>query len=190
MDNSSSIFQVIVPLVAAAIAAAIALVVSVLTKENKISEFRQAWIEGLRTDVADLLGEFHVLETACEISLEPFSEVIDRRAAFDKFFVEHKVQYIKVDALCNRIVLRLNPSEHALVISKLTELESSVGSGTDKSLALSLVLVQEFSVILKDEWARVKNGEPIYKDTKRVAVGTLLFAISLAFLLALKLFLK
>jgi len=48
----------IATVVAAVIAGLISVVALTLTKEQKTSEFRQAWIDGLRSDLADYLAAF------------------------------------------------------------------------------------------------------------------------------------
>jgi hypothetical protein len=47
------------PVIAACVAAALAWLIAVLSKEQKTSEFRQAWIDGLREDIADALAARH-----------------------------------------------------------------------------------------------------------------------------------
>jgi hypothetical protein len=54
MSASSSLLTVIGPVIAAIITGAIAFLASVLSKEQKTSEFRQAWIDALRNDLAEL----------------------------------------------------------------------------------------------------------------------------------------
>lgn len=48
----------IASVIAAIIAAAVAGVGLVITKENKTSEFRQDWIDGLRNELAELMEYF------------------------------------------------------------------------------------------------------------------------------------
>ncbi|WP_395600253.1 hypothetical protein [Pseudomonas sp. B19125] len=166
----ASLIPILGPVVAAALTAAIAFVVSVLAKENKTSEFRQAWIEGLRNDVAELLGDFNMLEIALDIYIGQSKTDVEQLSKVDKFFTDNRGEYAKLDALCNKVVLRLNPTEHVSLIEKMRVLEGSIGKGSKVSHTLCSELVNEFSIVLKSEWDRVKNGEPTFQMTKKVAL--------------------
>lgn len=179
MDNLSSLIPVVGPVIAAAIAGMIAFVVSVLAKENKTSEFRQAWIEGLRSDVAELLGEFNTLEISLGIATHGTNASSEAKLKASKFLQDNRKEYGKVDALCNRVILRLNPTEHAKLIINLRALEGSVGKGGDHSLQLCKQLLEEFSLVLKTEWARVKSGEPVFKKMKYAAFIVTILAVIL-----------
>lgn len=177
MEKLTSFIPVIGPVVAAALTAAIAFVVSVLAKENKTSEFRQAWIEGLRNDVAELLGDFNMLETSLAIYTSDSETSNERQVKYDKFHSENRAEYAKIDSLCNRVVLRLNPSEHSLLIKKMRVLEGSIGQGTSRSHALCSELVDDFAIVLKSEWGRVKSGEPTFRAMKKVALASVLVVL-------------
>ncbi len=86
------VFSLSDSIVAAAIAATVSWLGLVISKETKISEFRQEWIDGLRKDIATLLGEatqYH----ASVLGLAPTSSVL------------------KINQLMARIRLRLNLKE-------------------------------------------------------------------------------
>jgi hypothetical protein len=170
MENFTSFIPVMGPVVAAALTAAIAFVVSVLAKENKTSEFRQAWIEALRNDVAELLGDFNTLEISLSIHIRDAKTDNERQNGYDKFYSDNRAAYAKIDALCNKVVLRLNPSEYSSLIEKMRILEKSIGQGSAKSHALCSELVDNFSLVLKAEWDRVKSGEPTFQSMKKVAL--------------------
>lgn len=174
MEKLTSFIPVIGPVVAAALTAAIAFVVSVLAKENKTSEFRQAWIEGLRNDVAELLGDFNTLETSLDIYVGDAETSSECQARYDKFYSDNRSEYAKIDALCNKVILRLNPTEHSALIKKMRILEGSIGKGHAKLHALCRELVDDFALVLKSEWARVKSGEPTFRAMKKVALISVL----------------
>ncbi len=170
MEKLVSFIPVIGPVVAAAVTAVIAFVLSVLAKENKISEFRQAWIEGLRNEVSELLGDFNTLEISLRVNTENAPDDPARKVIMDRFLSDNRKEYSKVDALCNKVVLRLNPSEHQHLIDKIRRLEDTVGKGSANSYALSIEMVEAFSKVFKTEWERVKSGEPIFKWMKLAAL--------------------
>ncbi len=51
-------------IIAAVIAAVISLLGLIISKENKVSEFRQAWIDSLREEVAAIITHGHVVYSA------------------------------------------------------------------------------------------------------------------------------
>ena len=188
MGNMTSLIPIVGPVVAAALTAAIAFVVSVLAKESKTSEFRQAWIEGLRNDISELLGNYNMLEMSLAIDVDQSEIPSERQRRADKFLSENKSEYAKLDALCNKVILRLNPAEHVSLIEKIKVLEGALGKGSAVSHAICVDMVNDFSILLKSEWDRVKRGEPAFQMTKKVAfigfisvvlVGLILSAFSL-----------
>ncbi|QVM94146.1 hypothetical protein JYG36_13520 [Pseudomonas sp. SORT22] len=166
MDKAISFIPVIGPVVAALIAALITFVVTVLAKENKTSEFRQAWIESMRNDVSELLGEYNILEGVFDVTIDFSLEEAEVQNQVNEFWKSHQKEYAKIDLLCNRIVLRLNPKEHAALIEKLSKLESSIGDGHKKSAEMSRELVRDFALLFKMEWNRVKEGETVFRRMK------------------------
>jgi hypothetical protein len=53
---TSAFLPILGPIVAAVIAGAVAFLASVFSKEQKTSEFRQAWIDSLRNDLSELIS--------------------------------------------------------------------------------------------------------------------------------------
>jgi len=51
-------------IVAAVIAAIISLLGLIISKENKVSEFRQAWIDSLREEIAAVITHAHAVHGA------------------------------------------------------------------------------------------------------------------------------
>ncbi|WP_236184305.1 hypothetical protein [Pseudomonas juntendi] len=174
MEQIKVLIPIIGPVVAALIAALITFVVAVLSKENKTSEFRQAWIESLRNDVSELLGEFNVLEGVYDITIDHELEGKEGQAQINEFWKQHHKEYAKIDSLCSRIVLRLNAEEHVALIAKVRKLEGSIGKGQKVSVRLCEELVHDFAVVFKKEWGRVKDGETVFRRMKFAAVVVLL----------------
>ncbi|MBS3927686.1 MAG: hypothetical protein KGZ65_03740 [Sphingomonadales bacterium] len=50
------LYMAIGPIIAAIIGAVVTLASLIISKESKLSEFRQAWIDSLRQEIADLLS--------------------------------------------------------------------------------------------------------------------------------------
>lgn len=135
---------------AGVIAAAAGGIGLVMTKENKTSEFRQAWIQELR------------------LALTTFSSTlltVRNITAADDIVPESDNQ--RVNQLLSEINLRINygkqsPEEEKLsqVITKMLN-EAYAGSGQFTSTQAEFTQAS-FSV-LKKEWKRVKKGELIYQ---------------------------
>lgn len=153
--------------IAAALIAALAATFGlVLTKENKISEFRQIWISELRTlltGYSSLMSALNALGDGAEESYEQKIKDISR--------------------FTSEIKLRLNygnPSEdEKLLLEKAFLLAGKIYDPQDKFL----LAVKEFDAasftVLKGEWERVKKGEYKY----RICLHSCIFILSLSMVL-------
>ena len=162
MEISRDLIPIFGPIAAACIAGAIAFIASVFTKENKTSEFRQAWIEGLRNDVAELASLYHHITSSTSLSAKAGMDT-------DQFISSLKQEFLKIELMQARIELRLNPDEHRELIAKLRGTLRFEGIGDD-DVAAHTRAVESFlsavQLVLRAEWKRVKSGEPAYRITK------------------------
>jgi len=150
----------------------------VLSKDQKTSEFRQAWIDALRVDIADFVSKNLAFVDAIKIEgTRPNAGEGLGKYIHSECFKE----MLDVEATRARILLRLNPMEHV----KLIQLVNNVYGKSDvtkqdehQSLSKRVeALIHESQEVLKYEWGRVKTGEPIFRITKWVALATALAAI-------------
>ena len=158
--------------------------VTVLSKEQKTSEFRQAWIDALRNDLSEFISTIDALTSFLRIkasrSATP-AEVVS-------FLQEKYVDVQRMGVSYHRIMLRLNPDEHTALIATLQELlavMSSHAKAVDESHVERLIkaVVAESQRVLKSEWRRVKRGEPIFVMTKYASLA--LFVAAVAFAIAI-----
>jgi len=149
---------------AAAIAGVVAFIISVLTKEHRISEFRQSWIDSLRNDISELLSLFNLLAAAFDREAKLCG---DKNKALDEHWTKHHADLVNVQTLTNRVVLRLNKKEHSVLIGKLAELEDSLGKGQAVAVPIIDGIMAEVASLLKLEWERVKKGETVFQALKR-----------------------
>lgn len=177
-----SFIPIIGPVIAAIIAALITFMVAVITKENKVSEFRLEWIETLRTEVSEMLAVFNVLENVFKPTVDSVGPEKDKR--IDEFWKEYYQEYVKLDAAVNKVVLMLNPEEHKALIEKVRSIENSIGKGPSNSAQVSSMLVEDFAVLLKAEWKRVKAGENVFRYTK-LGAAIIFFGGAVMFLVML-----
>jgi len=172
MDLSPAVIAAVATLFAAGTAATVSLVVSVLSKEQKTSEFRQEWIDGLRTDVAEWLGEVAMLYRLTT-TLTPGDTAANKEAIQLRF-----ANLVKVRTLSVRIELRLNPDEHTEMLKALRDLRDTAPSAERSVLNPRIAAVsKECKAILKAEWERVKKGEPAFVQTKLYATRLIRVAL-------------
>ncbi|WP_395607312.1 hypothetical protein [Pseudomonas sp. B22129] len=178
MNIFEAIWPVPGPLAAALVAGIISFVITVLSKDQKTSEFRQAWIDGLRTDVADFAG---ITGAMAAVTNAKHLRGDDANA----YLLERHDDFAKMQSLITKIRLRLNPDEHSETLAALGlfgEGSSSTKEQIDKAVEDVVTTSQK---ILKSEWSRVKRGEPAFMWLKRISLSLIvaapIFALILAF---------
>lgn len=165
--------ELIIPLVGgvvvAVIAGVISLVLAILAKDQKTSEFRQYWIDALREDAAHLAGMWFATSSAALWHRQNGSEeeyIKDRHADFADMFVRAR-----------RIILRLNVDEHVRLIGLLRGLEE-LGRASLKERENAMDdICAEVQGVLKAEWERVKVGELSFRILKICSMVCLLLGV-------------
>jgi hypothetical protein len=172
----SSISPVAV-IAAACIAGFIALIGMMISKENKTTEFRQAWIDGQRSDLAQLLALANSIRAAP--SSKKAHELIER-----------------YEIALNMIALRENPrvktdrrkrERWGEIVSLGEELRRLCTAGpryVGKAVALRRTMISLAKIELKNEWERVKEGEPTFVTVRQViavlaGTGALIVGLSM-----------
>lgn len=156
-------------IIAAAIAGVVVFISTMLSKEQKTSEFRQAWIDELRNDVSKYISgstEVIALYYAKNNNKQNQEKFLD-----DNFQLIHDLQTLE-----HRIILRLNQDEHQELISKIKKFREVLSdiyknekintNRKEAEFALIEDLLFETKKILKYEWKRVKKGEIAFRITK------------------------
>jgi len=167
----------IATVVAAFITAFISFVNMTLSKEQKTSEFRQAWIDGLRGDLAIFFSSARALCRTMEENRNIENSSEDIR---NFIFTKEKIGEMRLNAVDSlyRIKLRLNNKEGEHI--KLNQLLESaiaiqnqinVENGKDYFEALAAIELAAIKSqdILKIEWQRVKQGENTFRIAKIVS---------------------
>lgn len=181
------------PIVAAMIAGFIAFIGMIITKENKVSEFRQAWIDDFREEISYLIEAykrwvdnevFYTIHTDMKENVGTEETYVkayhERSALLAEVARESKGE---IERFKSRIKLRLNsdplrrkPSEANLdkLLDKLLETKD-LKNAED----LSKAIYHNASLILTTEWKVVKRGEDSYVSSKKfllnlaVAIGVI-----------------
>lgn len=155
------------PVVAALIAGFISFVVTVLAKDQKTSEFRQAWIDGLRADTAEFAGTAFAMVSVLKLK-QHLGDDTNRYAA------ERHDDFAKMESLLTRISLRLNPKEHVKLMALLKEFPDEIDGTPDDHNKAVAEIVSAIHVELGLEWRRVKKGEPSFRVLKWLSFCTLI----------------
>ncbi len=179
---TGTIIAAVIAFLGALVGSLVAYVGLLISKESKISEFRQAWIDALRVDISDLTGK---LVTTYEADQLTTSELYAAN--------------LSIATLRTRILLRLNMAETEpdALVTALDKLHA-VANSLVPPASLNMQQKEEYITqkrplllnsvadtttvsqkLLKKEWERVKGGEPVYRSTQRWArfvVIALLFA--------------
>jgi hypothetical protein len=170
-------------MIAAVIAAGISLIGLVISKESKVSDFRQAWIDSLRSEIAAVIAHAQSIHNA---ELAPSR---DGGANWQDI----RADFVALNEAWAKIKLRLNPTEPASIalLSALEEHEGLFPPAGVRHLenlqnAENRLLVKT-QVVLKEEWRRVKRGERVYRGATfavfvLVAGGLLLLFLRSTFL--------
>lgn len=171
--------------VAALIAGLISLLGLVISKEQKVSDFRQAWIEGLRAEMVEFLAQINAVRDAMNLNYKEHSEKL-------KLLSPH---FVSLNKATFSILLRLNDKEELSknVIDSIETFNKLVDDKTRLTIENIRAAEEAFLVssqrLLKSEWKRVKSGEPIFRWTRRLAVVTTAIAASgLTYIVCVKFF--
>lgn len=182
----------IASLITAFITAAISFVTLTLSKEQKTSEFRQAWIDGLRTEIASFLAAARSFARAVEvlnIHGPEYKSLTTFRLSDEKV---GELRYQAAESL-SKIQLRLNPNEveHQELLRLLNiaieEQNNMLSNKTnsDNTLKAIQAATSYAQPILKKEWLVVKKGEKSFRIARNwVFPGiSILTGISIAYII-------
>ncbi|SFJ15147.1 hypothetical protein SAMN05216206_3545 [Pseudomonas guineae] len=172
----------ITPITVAIIAGSISFVVTILSKDQKTSEFRQAWIDALRSEISELLSISHTLISMLNLKKE-FGETEEQ---IMQYFYSMQTDIVKCENLTTKIRLRLNPKEHKKLLSMLNTLEENTSnfvSPSENQILFNSAVI-ESQRILKKEWSRVKSGELAFRILKYSSLFVLIASLTFAALYA------
>ncbi|WP_372943251.1 hypothetical protein [Shewanella sp.] len=161
--------NIIVPIVVAFIGFLVAVTTAVIAKEQKVSEFRQAWIDSLRNESSELIGIAYSLTVQMEkiksIKKDKKNNKEILHGDLNDAYLLRLELYIKLRSLSSKIILRLNIDEHEELIKSLNDLNSIHLEDIDPEVQFLQLnnLKSLLQPILKSEWEKVKKGEFIFR---------------------------
>lgn len=177
--------EVIVALIALLISSALALLSLVIGKDNKITEFRQVWIDELRSDISSLVADLNSMYNVRQVNWK--NDELTLLKHLEPIFSS-------ASSAQSRIKLRLNHNEEESkrVLEIINNFEEYIHKGRiddfDEFQRLEKSLTCRASDLLKTEWKRVKAGEETYVKTKRFfecSVKILIASLALVVVIAL-----
>lgn len=172
--------KIIVPIVVAFIGFLVAVTTAVIAKEHKISEFRQKWIDDIRSDLAIALQSSY--DCLYELHNPSTIESVEK----------YNVSYRELEFRCNLIIIKLNRKKDAVFIELIRTLLKELFVVSQDTTDLNRQSCQQTATqfqkmshdLLKNEWERVKKGEKHFLIFR--SFGELcLFAFVTAFLIIL-----
>lgn len=160
---------------AALIAGLVSLLGLIVGKEQKVSEFRQAWIEDLRKCFIAYLVNINAVADA--VRLQKAGKPLDGSAQV--------TNYKMLNEASHGIIFRINDKEETakeLLIS-MASFESIASSNENLTPDRIRLAEVEFSnaarKLLKFEWNRVKQGEMIFRLTKYIVFSVVILMSAL-----------
>jgi hypothetical protein len=187
----STLFVALAAILAALVAGFFSFVNLVSAKENKVSEFRLLWIEGLRNEIACFTSAIQELSRIVGFTKALADDEVKDQTHEERGLLwmrESRQAYADVTGSLTRIQLRLNPKHVALEpASAEAKLMACIVHARDRFNAddfddayKSCVAIREAAApLLKSTWDLVKNGEPRYESIRAFAQGTILGGIAL-----------
>lgn len=161
----------------------------VSAKENKVSEFRLTWVDGLRDEIAAYAAAMQELVRVAknqEILISPDDEEDKiRNLSLEKHKVTREAYETAIQSW-TKIHLRINPKHlddintpEAQLISALKR-SKEYFNNSDYSSAFNCTdeIIEKASPLLKETWDHVKNGESGYQKIRSIAAKILITGIT------------
>lgn len=174
----------------------------VSSKENKVSEFRLAWIDGLRDEIAIFTAAVQELLRIEGIRTElELGQLIEssREEAESKWIESTKDAFTRSIESMARIQMRLNPkhiledekSHEAILMGLINNARDQFNEANyEEAYKCCLDIRNAAAPLLKSTWDLVKQGEPDYKQIRETALRTIKtgIAVTIACILLLTMY--
>jgi hypothetical protein len=153
---------------AALITAVVSFVGLVISKEQKVSEFRQAWIDALRNEITVYLTNINAISDAIGVKYKDHSDKVKALGPL----------YANLNSAHFSIALRLNPDEKkSQRIMQCMQLFEELAHDEEKMRSDEIRPIEKDFIaaakdLLKYEWKRVKRGETTFTIVKYSAAVT------------------
>ncbi|AOH84535.1 hypothetical protein AWL63_11715 [Sphingomonas panacis] len=158
---------------AALIAGVVSLLGLIISKEQKTSEFRQAWVDALRSEITAYLTSFNAIADAVGVTYKDQAEKVKALAPL----------YSQLNQASFAITLRVNPDERRskavlVCMKRFQQLTANDSNMTPANIRpIELDFLNASKDLLKYEWNRVKRGELTFVITKVLAALVVIVAL-------------
>jgi hypothetical protein len=161
----------------------------VSAKENKVSEFRLAWVDGLRNEIAEYTSAAQELSRAYKPErfkpLASHSEIESHKLKIE-LYKETREAYARAAENLTKIQLRLNPvqiekepkSHEAQLMAAVLRARKIGSHEFSEVLQICNEIRLAAAPILKSTWRSVKRGEPAYRRFRIIAILTVLIGFN------------
>ncbi|MBX8553055.1 hypothetical protein K5D43_01065 [Pseudomonas cichorii] len=166
------------------------------TKENKVSEFRLSWVDGLRDEIASytaaILDLVRAEENYMELDRDQYS--YKEIATIDqKYLTDTRKSYIAAIENLSKIQLRLNPehvkdtkSHEAILMMHINNARKCFNDSDYTGAANRCGDIRSAAApLLKSTWDLVKGGENEYKKIRATAQKIIKYGIGILIISAL-----
>lgn len=168
MQGFSSIQVAYGAIGAAAIAGLFSILSLVISKEQKVSEFRRTWLEDLRSELASFLAHAGLFAI--------YNEQLDDETCVETVLSGVKQEILGMNEAASRLRLRLDDDDPLTrgLIGKVDSLQGRISRfeeiGTGAMAEIQKAIVSDARGLMKREWHRVTRGETFYRAAKIVAI--------------------
>lgn len=172
-------------MVVALIAGSFSLLNLVISKDQKVSEFRQEWIDAFRREISELTAAvFHIRWYLAVHGSE--GEQADEKTKLSTVAASLRESHETYSKTVTLLLLRINPSEKDRAKAEMnseflatlqTLMDAFNENNFSQATELCTILRKKAAPILKSEWERVKRGEPGFRTSKFFAIAVLSIGI-------------
>lgn len=149
----------------------------IIAKEQKVSDFRQAWIDALRSEITSYLTQMNAIADLLEVSYQGHEDKLKALSA----------PYQRLNEAHFMITLRLNPKEKRSqdLLELMAEFQQCISEERNPNAFSNFKRIEQLFLstakdLLKSEWGRVKRGEPTFQFAKYLT--TLCVFVLIAFI--------
>lgn len=152
-------------------------------KENKVSEFRLAWVDGLREEISIYTAAVQELVRVDGQELYTHNgktETLTVHELNREWYIETREVYARVIESLTKIQLRINPKHieenptgpEAKLMSSILETRDLFNKGYYEESSLFCIDIRNAATpLLKKTWDQVKKGEPGYRIIRAGALA-------------------
>lgn len=170
------------------IAGLISFVNVLIAKDEKITAFRQEWINSVRVEIARMVAFASTISSLRHVIDAKQEKANSRDDALIEMGAVLKTQTMQFNECRNRVRLYLNPIENKELVKNIESLHSAskISSDVDHQQLKELCenVLAETAAILKTEWIRVKRGERSYVIMKRVVLFACIGLVAVAMVMS------